>query len=189
MTETSKTTAVDEFGNSWSLEYGLWTMDYIPNKNKVDTLVLKRTIPIVGGVAGADQYGQMYHLTETSKTTAVDGFGNSWTLKYDKWAMDYIPNEQIIEGITQHGIERNNAWFNTYKQGQGLLAKEALEQSCTSCSDEEFAKINNIFSYEFTKRIYKLSDPEIQNKMLQESKIAEDTLQQIYDSLYRNNRY
>jgi len=133
--------------------------------------------------------GQIYHLTETSKTSAVDEFGNSWSLKYGVWAMDYIPNEKIIDGITKHGIDRNNAWFNFYKQGQELYAKEVLEQSCPSCSDEEFAEINDIFSYEFPKQTDKLLDPEIQNKMLQESKIAGDTLQQILDSLYRNYHY
>ncbi len=133
--------------------------------------------------------GQIYHLTETSKTTSIDEFGNLWSLEYDQWSMDYIPNKKIIDGVMNHGIDRNNVWFNSYKQGQELFAKEVLKQSCTSCFDEEFGKINNIFSYEFPKRIDKLSDPEIQNKMLQESKIAEDTLQQIYGSLYRNYHY
>ncbi len=133
--------------------------------------------------------GQIYHLTETSKTTAIDEFGNSWSLEYGVWAMDYIPNEKIIEGITKHGIDRNNAWFNIYKQGQERSAKVVLEQSCPSCSDKEFAEINDIFSYEFPKQTEKLLDPEIQNKMLQEAKVAENTLQQILDSLYRNYHY
>jgi len=133
--------------------------------------------------------GQIYHLTETSKTTAIDEFGNSWSLEYGVWAMDYIPNEKIIDGITKHGIDRNNAWFNIYKLGQELSAKEVLEQYCPSCFDEEFAEINDIFSYEFPKQTDKLLDPEIQNKMLQESKIAGDTLQQILDSLYKNYHY
>jgi len=133
--------------------------------------------------------GQIYHLTETSKTTAIDEFGNSWSLEYGVWAMDYIPNEKIIDGITKHGIDRDNAWFNIYKQSHGLFAKEVLKQSCPSCSDEEFAEINDIFSYEFPKQTDKLLDPEIQNKMLQEAKIAEDTLQQIFDSLYGNHSY
>jgi len=133
--------------------------------------------------------GQIYHLTETSKTTAVDEFGNSWSLEYGVWAMDYIPNEKIIDGITKHGIDRNNAWFNIYKQGQEHSAKVVLEQSCPSCSDKEFAEINDIFSYEFPKQTDKLLDPEIQNKMLQEAKVAENTLQQIFDSLYGNHFY
>ena len=127
--------------------------------------------------------GQIYHLTETSKTTAIDEFGNSWSLKYGLWEMDFILNEKISDGFAQ---DRNNSWFNIYKQGQELIAKEVMGQLCQSCSDEEFAEINDIFSYEFTKRIDKLLDLEIQNKMLQESIIAENTLQQIFDSLYPN---
>ena len=53
----------------------------------------------------------------------------------------------------------------------------------------EFAEINDIFSIELPNRTDKLLDPEIQNKMLQESKIAENTLQQIFDSLYGNHHY
>jgi len=127
--------------------------------------------------------GHIYHLTETGKTTAVDEFGNSWSLEYGVWVMDYIPNVKIIDGFKQ---DRSNALFNFYKQGQELLAKQVLEQYCPSCSDKEFAEIDDIFSYEFPKRIDKLSDPEIQNKMLQESLIAENTLKQIFDSIYPN---
>ena len=130
--------------------------------------------------------GQIYHLTETSRTTAVDEFDNSWSLEYGVWAKDYIQNKKIVDGTEQNGINRNNAWFNFYKQGQELLAKEVLEQLCPSCSDKEFAEINDIFSYEFPKQIDNLSDSEIQNKMLQESVIAENTLKQIFDSLYPN---
>jgi len=133
--------------------------------------------------------GQIYHLTETGKNTAVDEFGNSWSLKYDQWTMDYIANKKIIDGIEQDGINRNNAWFNFYKYGQELVAKEVLEKICASCSDEEFAEINDVFSYEFPKQTDKLLDSEIQKKMLQESKIAENTLQQIFDSLYKNHYY
>ncbi len=129
---------------------------------------------------------QLYHLTETGKTSAVDEFGNSWSLEYGLWEMDYIPTKKIIDGVEQNGIDRNNAWFNVYKQGQELVAKEVLEQLCPSCSDKEFAEINDIFSYEFPKQIDKLSELEMQNKMLQESIIAENTLQQIFDSIYPN---
>ncbi len=132
---------------------------------------------------------QLYHLTETGKTSAVDEFGNSWTLKYGLWEMDYIPTKKIIDGVKQNGIDRNNAWFNIYKQGQELLAKEELKQLCPSCSDKEFAEINDIFAYEFPKQIDKLLDSEIQNKMLQESIIAENTLLQIFESLYKNSHY
>ncbi len=64
-----------------------------------------------------------------------------------------------------------------------------LKQNCISCFDEEFAEINDIFSIELPNRTDKLLDPEIQNKMLQESKIAENTLQQIFDSVYGNHHY
>jgi len=132
--------------------------------------------------------GKITHLFETGKNTAVDENGNTWTFD-NTWKMDYILKGKIVDGVTQHGIDRNNAWFNHYKQGQELLAQEAMNQLCPSCSDEEFAEISDVFAYEFPERISKLSDPEIQNKMLQQSKVAENTLQQIFDSLYGNNQY
>ena len=132
--------------------------------------------------------GDLIHIFETGKNTAVDENGNTWT--FDKtWRMDYILKGKVIDGYTQHGIDRNNAWFNIYKQGQELLAQEAMEQLCPSCSDKEFAEINDIVSNDLPKRISKLSDPEIQYKMLQQSKVAEDILRQIFDSLYRNIQY
>jgi len=130
---------------------------------------------------------QVYHLTETSKTSAVDEFGNSWSLDHGLWVMDYIQNKKIVDGIEQNGINRNNAWFNFYKQGQELLAKEVLEQSCPYCSDKEFAEINDIFAYAFPTPIEKLSDPEIQSIMLQESVIAENTLLHIFEPAHRHS--
>ena len=132
---------------------------------------------------------QVYHLTETGKTSALDEFGNSWTLKYGLWDMDYIPTKKIIDGVEQNGIDRNNAWFNIYKQGQELIAIEVLEKLCPFCSDREFAEINDIFTYEFPTQIEKSSDSEIQDVMLQESMIAENTLLQIFESLYKNYHY
>jgi len=93
--------------------------------------------------------GHIYHLTETSRNTAVDEFGNAWTL--DKiWKMDYIPKGKIVDGVTQHGVDRNNSNFITYKQSQALLAQELSEQRYLSYSDKPFAEIDRIFAYEYT---------------------------------------
>jgi len=122
--------------------------------------------------------GTIYHLTETGKNTAVDEFGNAWTL--DKtWKMDYIPKGKIVDGITLHGIDRNNAWFDTYKQEQALLAQELVEQRYLFYSDEKFDEINDIFSYESTKRIDKSSDLETQNKMIFESERGQKIMDQL----------
>ena len=69
--------------------------------------------------------GHLIHLFETGKNTAIDSDGNTWT--FDKtWKMDYVALKKRIDGITQHGIDRHNAWFESYKHGQELLAKEKL---------------------------------------------------------------
>jgi len=122
--------------------------------------------------------GHIYHLTETGRNTSVDEFGNAWTFDIT-WKMDYISKGMIIDGVSQHGIDRSNAWFNAYIQGQELLAQEALDQLCSSCSDKKFAEINDIFSYDFSKRNDKLLDLELKNKMIFESERA----QKIMDNL------
>ena len=40
--------------------------------------------------------GYIYHLTETGKTSAVDDFGNSWSLDHGLWTMDHISQKKIM---------------------------------------------------------------------------------------------
>jgi len=131
------------------------------------------------------EYNILVENTYSTETSYIDG-----ELSKNYYGFKIIPiTERKPEPISKHGIDRNHAWFNIYKQGQELLAKELLEQICPACSDKKFAEIYDIVSNELPKRIDKLSDPEIQNKMLQESKVAENTLRQIFDSLYGHNQY
>jgi len=123
--------------------------------------------------------GQIYHLTETSKTTAVDEFGNSWSLEYGLWAMDYIQNKKPIDGTTMHGYDRTNSNFEMYKYYQYKLSEIKLNELCPNCFDESFAEINDIFAYEYTISQNSLDDLEIQSKMLFESERA----QKIFDEL------
>ena len=125
--------------------------------------------------------GHIYHLTETGKTTAVDEFGNSWSLEYGQWSMDYIPIQRQADEITMSGYTRDNSKFDIYKQGQNLLAENTLEQICSECNDESFDKINGIFYYDFSERLNKLDNPEIQLKMKLESERAQKTMDHILD--------
>lgn len=68
--------------------------------------------------------GHIYHLTEISKTTAVDEFGNSWTLKYDQWEMDYVLTDRVKDPPTQV-MTRMHSDFTDYKETQ---ANDAIEQ-------------------------------------------------------------
>jgi len=127
--------------------------------------------------------GQIYHLTETSKTTAVDEFGNSWSLKYDVWSMDYIPNEKIVDGIGMNGYTRENAQFDMYKYGQYLVAESKLGQMCSECSDESFAEIDDIFAYDYPITVNSLEIQEIQKKMIVESEKAQVVLAHMFDPI------
>lgn len=127
--------------------------------------------------------GQIYHLTETGRTTAVDEFGNSWSLVIDQWTMDYIPNKKIVDEIAMSGIAREHAYFNMYKYGQYLLAENELNQICPGCLDGSYEEIDNIFSYDFKERISKLDKPEVKQKMLLGSERAQKTMDYILDPI------
>lgn len=127
--------------------------------------------------------GHIYHLTETSKTTAVDEFGNSWSLKYDQWEMDYIPNTKNEDKIALNGYSRENSMFGTYKHNQHLLAEKQLDEICSKCFDESYDKINDIFAYEYPITMDSLENPEIQKIMKIESEKAENILAHILDPI------
>jgi len=121
----------------------------------------------------------LIHIFETGKNTAVDEAGNTWT--FDKiWTMDYIPKGKISDGYSKHGIDRNNAWFDAYKEGQNLLANELLEQLCQSCPDKEFAEINNIFAYEYPDATSRHEDIKLQNDIIKEILRAKLIFDQLY---------
>lgn len=127
--------------------------------------------------------GQIYHLTETGKNTAVDEFGNSWALVIDQWIMDYIPNKKIIDEISMAGIAREHAYFNMYKYGQYLLAENELNQICPDCLEESYGEIDNIFAYDFKDRVNKLDSPEVKDRMLLDSERAQKTMDHILDPI------
>jgi len=119
--------------------------------------------------------GQLITITETGKNKAIDSDGNTWT--FDKeWAMDYVPKGKIIDKISSHGYDRNHALFDIYKQGQELLAKQTVDEFCEKCSDESFAEMNDIFTYDFPQRIDKMDDPKVQKKIMFEISKAEKIL-------------
>jgi len=129
--------------------------------------------------------GHLITITEIGKNIAIDEWGNVWS--YDKtWNMNYVPKGKIIDGVSVHGIDRNHAWFNAYKQGQTLLAEFTLDKLCEQCKDVSFEEINNIKSYSFNDRIDKLQDPVIKNKILDEIDKAQKKLDQIFEILYNH---
>jgi len=106
--------------------------------------------------------GHLITITEIGKNIAIDEWGNVWS--YDKtWNMNYVSKGKIVEGVSDHGIDRNNAWFNVYKQGQELLAQSILEKICPQCVSEPFEEINDIFTYEYPDRTSRHEDKKTPN--------------------------
>ena len=127
--------------------------------------------------------GQIYHLTETSKTSAVDDFGNTWSLVYDQWIMDYVPNHKVVDEIAMNGYPREHAKFNVYKYGQYLIAENKLYEMCSACSDESYDKINDIFTYEYPQTNDRSSNPNLNYIMKIESEKAQEIVEHILDPL------
>jgi len=70
--------------------------------------------------------GQLKTIIQTNENTGIDEDGNKWV--FDKtWKINSIPTGKIDDGITSHGYDRTNVRFETYKQGQELLAKHTLD--------------------------------------------------------------
>ena len=79
--------------------------------------------------------GHIYHLTETGKNTAVDEFGNAWTLN-KTWIKNYIKNERSQD--TGDMKNRNHSSFGTWKQMQGDYAIKYFDSSKIQGIDKGF---------------------------------------------------
>jgi hypothetical protein len=116
--------------------------------------------------------GHIYHLTETSKTTAIDEYDGTWTLEYGVWNKDYVPtvkndpdvlnddkiwainhvlNEKSAQDLLDvFGYDRNHSKFVQVKDNQLLISKTLMKELCHDCLDQSYEKINDIFYYEFS---------------------------------------
>jgi len=128
--------------------------------------------------------GQIYHLTEISKTVAIDDNGNTWTLEYEQWIMDNIPKRVIAEKISLGGYSREHVYFDLYKKGQELLAQHILEETCKKCMDEPFGEINNVILTKPVTYVDREFDPKIRKILDSEATIAEQKLEFLFESLY-----
>lgn len=128
--------------------------------------------------------GHIYHLTETSKTSAVDEFGNSWSLKYGQWEMDYVLPDKIQDPPTQI-MTRLHSDFADYKETSANNAIEQLLVLCPTCLTS-YADFEDSFSFELPERINKLDNPVIQSKMKFESERAQQVIEHLLaPSLHR----
>jgi len=106
--------------------------------------------------------GHIYHLTETSKTMAVDEFGNTWLFQYDVWMKDYIKNERVQDPHWSV-MNRMHSDFADYKELQAQIAQEQLLELCDTCLESPFTGFTNSWAYEIPeamtaeKRIKKIS--------------------------------
>jgi hypothetical protein len=123
--------------------------------------------------------GHIYHLTETSKTTAVDEFGDAWTFQYGKWMKDYIKQERIQDGQKQV-FDRMHSDFASYKENLANEAFIQLAEMCPLCI-EEYADFDVATSLEYGNKISKLKNPEIQKIMNLQNSKAQEILKYIMD--------
>ena len=125
--------------------------------------------------------GHIYHLTETSKTTAVDEFDNTWSLHNGKWMKDYVQNERVQD--TSSVFNRMHSDFVEYKELQAQNTIPQLLESCPTCLDS-YANFDNSFGHEYSNEINKLDNPEIIQKMILENERAQKIMDYLLDPLY-----
>jgi len=118
-------------------------------------------------------------ITEIAKDVAIDIRGNIWM--FDKsWKKEPVSLVND-EGVTMHLFDRNHSKFDTYKQGQELLASHVLEQICPKCSDESFAEIKNIFAYEMSEFLDRSTDTSLQSSIVNEKVKAEQKYHHLFE--------
>ena len=122
--------------------------------------------------------GHLVILSETGKNTAIDADGNSWT--FDKsWTMDYKSNKKVEDGVTTKWIDRNNAWFDTYKKGQELVALQKLNEILGGkLKYYDSLEDPKTISFEFTKRS---DDFELQQRINNEKYDAYQLFKNLFD--------
>ena len=123
--------------------------------------------------------GHIYHLTETGKTTAVDEFDNAWSLDNGLWTMDYVLPEKIQD--TSSIMTRTHSDFTEYKETQANDAIEQLLEYCPTCLTS-YADFKDSTSLEYSERISRTDDPELQSKMAYESERAQIMMDYISNS-------
>jgi hypothetical protein len=127
--------------------------------------------------------GHIYHLTETGKNTAVDDFGNSWSLDHGLWIMDYVAPEKIQD--TSSIMTRTHSEFAKYKSTQADNAISYLLELCPSCLNP-YADFEDSFNLDYPKRMDKMSNPAIQKLLSDEAILAEEKLLQLFEQIYPN---
>jgi len=129
--------------------------------------------------------GNLIHLIETGKNIAVDTDGNTWTFD-NTWIKDYIHKGKIDDPITSQGYDRNHVRFDTYKQGQELIASSSYEKLYKISLSQEpaFSEIDDIKFYEYPDTIDKKFDPVLLAKMHQEDIRAQKYLEEMFAKMY-----
>jgi len=124
--------------------------------------------------------GHIYHLTETGKNTAVDEFGNTWAL--DKtWTKDYVKPERIVDSDTDV-FTRMHSEFAKYKDTQANDSIDQLLALCPTCL-MPYADFEDSVSLEYSERISRTNDPELQKNLMIESEKAQKIMNHLLDPL------
>jgi len=147
--------------------------------------------------------GHIYHLTSTGKNTAIDDYGYTWT--FDKiWNRDYVkiekPDHDILNPEKIHAIEylgydssdaekifgfdRFDHRFYNDKNQQILTASDTMNVLCSECKNKPYENIDHTFSYSFTSKTNKLTDPLIAKQMIIEEQKAQTYLDGFFEKIY-----
>lgn len=120
--------------------------------------------------------GQLKTIIETSKNTGIDEDGNKWI--FDKtWKINNAHTGKIDDGITSHGYDRTNARFETYKQGQELLAKQTLDSMIRGEIQNNYMDEPKTHYAEFLKRS---ENPELQQSFVDSKLHAYHTFYKLF---------
>ncbi len=118
-------------------------------------------------------------------TVATDEYGNTWNYDdtHSSWKTEQVAVHQHDEYVPMNGLDRNDFRWNSYRDGQELLAQHVLENGVMygkQIANPDFHDLEggtHTIVIEITDRS---DDAQLQERMLLEQKRAEEMLDKEY---------
>lgn len=127
-------------------------------------------------------HGKIFIITEFGKNSAIDDYGNTWSFN-KTWQMDSKPIIKKDVTLTSKWFDRNHPLFNTYKDGQVLLAQEVFNDLVNGKSIQNNSLDEAITFYgKFLKRTENM---QLQQDKLNEIKNAQVILEKLINTQAR----
>ena len=166
--------------NVWDFRNNAW-QNYYNHGIDITGESLNPAKTIMVGFGEKEMRG-LYQLIQVDKKndTWIDEFGNIYEHKgNNRFDRIYdVPKKFIYDVVTKHGCDRNCNWFEEYKLNEELLAKRTLEKMLNGKPIKNKGMLES-FSYEYSTRVSRSDDLQLQKTIELEIKKASELFDKI----------